>query len=93
MELWIRSQDKTELVKVEGIKYETVPVGHSILVPYEFGVFNVGQYKSKERALEVLDEIQIIVKWCQTNMKYVTIGDCDKLIGSFNDYVYEMPQE
>ena len=58
MSLWIRSQDKTELVKVEGIKYEKVPVGHSLLVPYEFGVFNVGQYESKERALEILNDIQ-----------------------------------
>lgn len=61
MRLFIRSQDKTELVKVEGIKYEKVPVGHSILVPCEFGVYNVGQYESKERALEVLDEIQNII--------------------------------
>jgi len=92
MSLWIRSQDKTELVKVEGIKYEKVPVGHSLLVPYEFGVFNVGQYESKERALEILNDIQsklfssnrVIVQTqnpCKKEDKYEVQMDFESLNG------------
>ena len=59
MELWIRSQDKLKLVKVNyvyvienkinsfSIYGETIDSGPII-----------GRYKTKERALEVLDEIQ-----------------------------------
>ena len=59
MELWIRSQDKTKLVKVNyvyvienkinsfSIYGETIDSGPII-----------GRYETKERALEVLDEIQ-----------------------------------
>ena len=50
-------------------------------------------YKTKERALKVLDEIQEIIKWCQKDMKDVTIGDMENLKGCFYDCVYEMPKE
>jgi hypothetical protein len=54
MGIWIRSQNRTELTNTETIYTDdrTVKVvdgaGHSC----------VGIYKSKERALEVIDEIQ-----------------------------------
>lgn len=89
MELWIRSQDRKSLKKVSDI---TTHFGNA-----KFGIYEemipIGYYETEKRALKILDEIQKIIKWCQTDMRNVTIGDVDNLIGSFEDYVYEMPKE
>ena len=72
MELWIRNQDKENLVKVNEVYVEErlIECKDTIL----------GVYKTKERALEVLDEIQ-----CHL----VNINDS----GDKYFYVYEMPKE
>ena len=77
MELWIRSQDKTFLRKPDtiGIVKDRGfwSIGGNLTVDF-------GSYKTKERALEVLDEIQ-----CHL----VNINDNrDSYF-----YVYEMPKE
>ena len=54
MELWIRNQNKNLLTKVNYIEYSFWNEQHRI---YSGGEV-VGIYDSKERALEVLDEIQ-----------------------------------
>lgn len=67
MELWIRSQDKTFLMKIDNIN---LGIGVDSKKPCRLftfvgGVvtsFTLGTYKSEERALEVLDEIQNILK-------------------------------
>lgn len=56
MELWIRSQDKECLMKVNRVDYDLSNSEHRIMVNgYET---LVGHYATKERALEVLEEIQ-----------------------------------
>lgn len=57
--MWVRSQDKKTLVKVDKliIAYDTDEKIYEIHNVYD----SLGVYKSKERALEVLDEIQKIV--------------------------------
>jgi hypothetical protein len=59
MELWIRSQDKEKLLKVNDIAIEMNMI---------YGYFDknteyehLGTYATKERALEVLDEIQSLL--------------------------------
>ena len=104
MELWIRSQDKGALIKVEilGITDGTIHSysGNNKII--------LGEYSSTERALEVLDEIQKLIQPI-----FITTGyDCkckenpfDKLgfnlsmtptkteIKELSTYVYEMPKE
>lgn len=84
MELWIRSQDKMDLFKINRLKIRehTFEDGKK-----EYFILNnnsisdvVGVYKTKERALEVLDEIQ-----------HKLIALCDSM--NRNLYVYEMPKE
>ena len=77
MELWIRSQDKTFLRKVNTIG---IIEGSDFWFISENLITDFGKYKSKERALEVLDEIQ---------NRLITLSD------SMNRhlYVYEMPKE
>lgn len=55
MELWIRSQYGSLLEKAEAIKIANYDGTISIVINNDY-VF--GKYKTKERAIEVLDEIQ-----------------------------------
>lgn len=60
MELWVRSQDKRILQKVDNIfldaNYENKRIS-----TYDGDNVELGTYKTKERAIEVLDEIQNIL--------------------------------
>lgn len=76
MELWIRSQDKKVLIKTDYIEFGEWNNEYRIYINAEI----CGKYKSKERALEVLDEIQD---------RLITL--CDSM--NRHLYVYEMPKE
>lgn len=66
MELWIRSQDKEILLNIKGIQYQNCKLVENETVEANIliGFYNyydneiLGEYETKERALEVLDEIQ-----------------------------------
>ena len=115
MELWIRSQDKMNLVKINQISInyanKTQIIANCLPEYYEnSGNYYelLGTYKTKERALEVLDEIQNILK-----PKYIldssSIKECgnswvengvimqkynaNATIQELSTYVYEMPNE
>lgn len=62
MELWVRSQDKEQLLKVIGLYYDYQQQKHHITCITENDYYWVGIYATKERALEVLNEIQNILK-------------------------------
>ena len=87
MALWIRSQDKKHLMKCEALMYEQTGVGFGIRVFTKNYDFNIANYETKERALEVLDEIQdFIEKQC---MKHISSSGM-----FYKKYVvYTMPQE
>lgn len=60
MELWIRSQDKEKLVLAKGFELQNPSYddGCQIFAVWQNNYQYVGNYKTKERALEILDEIQ-----------------------------------
>ena len=58
MELWIRSQNKKALIRADYIEYGEWNKEYRIYINGEV----CGKYKSKERTLEVLDEIQNLLK-------------------------------
>ncbi len=106
MDLWIRSQDKEKLLKVNDIAIEMNMI---------YGYFDknteyehLGSYASRERALEVLDEIQNILKpiiittgyecECKDNLINKMSFDIEMIptkteIKEMTTYVYEMPKE
>ena len=100
MELWIRSQDKKFLAKVNNIICED----KALYYDHHEAKATLGIYKTKERALEVLDEIQNILK---PQMIISKVGKpiaetCDGTIyrepdeydfKELSTYVYEMPKE
>lgn len=60
MDLWVRSQDKTTLMKVDRLDIDYSSGLYSIK-SYGFGTL-LANYKSEESVLEVLDEIQELIK-------------------------------
>ena len=97
MELWIRSQDKMVLVKINstiGLKfndYKTIIANYQPDFTDKYdGCYDVlGTYKAKERALEVLDEIQ-------NKINLINLGHDfgSPMIDLKNPtYIYEMPKE
>ena len=95
MELWIRSQDKESLTKVSNISLK------EIRKPYtnEFGYYGIGtyydnlqvlgKYATKERALEVLDEIQNALL---TNDRY-DYTNPPTLSNITGNLIFEMPKD
>ena len=75
MNLWVRSQDKRILQKVDNLfldaNYENKRIS-----TYDGDNIELGTYKTKERAIEVLDEIQ----------NYILLPNTDN-----SAYVYQMP--
>lgn len=108
MELWIRSQDKMNLVKVRqvGINYQN---NKQIIANYTPELYEnsgefvelLGIYKTKERALEVLDEINDIkiykymasLDWNSfvSSIYKKTIKEQKLLLSMMN--TYQMPKE
>lgn len=108
MELWIRSQDKTILQKVDNLLISDGDNAEGTFNIYtnSLPVQNVlGRYKTKERALEVLDEIQIflqpIIKYepivqeeynpAYTYKHFVKVDDNIE-IKELSTFVYQMPE-
>ena len=109
MELWVRSQDKEILVKVNNLSlvFSNKDEDCEIINSFEdHQCWELGTYKTKERALEVLDEIQDILKpkiivntykveqaeLCDGTQFIQPMLD-DIQIQNATSYVYQMPEE
>ena len=106
MNLWVRSQNKEDLILIK----KPICVYDNKIVYKESASYmmTIGKYKTKERAIEVLDEIQNILK-----PKYILDTSSIKPDGAFYEengvifqkynanaeikelstFVYEMPKE
>ena len=84
MELWIRSQNKLTLTKINSVVIDYNDKKKIVANYIEFygseDYTPLGEYDTEEKALEVLDEIQ---------HKLITL--CDSMNRKL--YVYEMPKE
>lgn len=100
MELWIRSQDKRILQKVDNVylnaNYDNRRICTNDSRDYES---DLGEYKTKERALEILDEIQNIIRGkyaVSLDMKAAFSKDISQKEAEqmlMQMAVYEMPKE
>lgn len=101
MELWIRSQDKETLVKVNDISIEMNMIYGYFDKSTEYE--HLGSYATKERAIEVLDEIQNIIKEkdiitnCKGLLSLVnnkSLDEANKILERIEEIaVYEMPKD
>lgn len=89
MNLWIRSQDKRILQKVDNIfldaNYEDKRIS-----TYDGDNIELGTYKTKERAIEVLDEIQD--ELIGSDFMPMT-KDEEVVLTCGSAKIYEMPEE
>lgn len=108
MDLWIRSQDYG-LYKIVGFKPPLccddtkLDEKYAIIgICYEYRMLELGIYKTKERALEVLDEIQKYLRYSKNAdinnsdfLKFLNTQcnqeKCNTILN--NIAVYEMPEE
>ena len=104
MELWIRSTNKTNLLKanflsvMEGSNFYDRTYweykGYTIVNCTGSGKYNIlGTYKTKERALEVLDEIQKYITPTLSLLDDTLNGKQVCQVGNILTMVYEMPKE
>ena len=96
MELWIRSQDRLRLAKMDSViinarnkkeitsNYSYSSDGYEKDIP-------LGEYDTEERALEILDEIQKILE----PLAKIELPYTGKILSvqELSTYVYEMPKE
>lgn len=84
MELWIRSQEKDRILKVDDIRYElygNTNREYCIIANNHY----LGFYNSKKQCLEILDEIQKML---------VPVLDSDgHMVDYTSNIVYEMPED
>lgn len=105
MNLWVRSQDKRILQKVDNIfldaNYENKRIS-----TYDGDSVELGTYKTKERAIEILDEIQSLLQPtieykpivqeeynpAYTYKHFVKVDDNIE-IKELSTFVYQMPED
>lgn len=92
MNLWIRSQNKKELIPNPKLGIDQCENRYYIVDRYNFeNAFILGEYKSKERALEVLDEIENIFL---LDIKNASYEKADLFLkAKMLPIVFEMPKE
>ena len=106
MNLWVRSQDKECLTNISNIQYVYKNHMHGLGTYYD-NLKILGTYKTKERAIEVLDEIQNILKpkyildsssirpdgdsWVENGI-IMQKYNANARIEEIPIYVYEMPE-
>ena len=102
--MWVRTQDKLGLFELNGVRIREHGFENGTkeyLVLNNDNLYNhLGTYKSKERAIEVLDEIQTYLE-----NNYLSINDmpqhnnnpwidyCPRYITRTTKTVYQMPKE
>lgn len=97
MELWIRSQNKEVLLNLKAIQYQNYKLVEDETVEANIliGFYNyydneiLAEYETKERALEILDEIQ-------NKINLINLGHDfgSPMIDLKNPtYIYQMPEK
>ena len=95
MELWIRSQDKTTLIRSYEIYISEYGKG-SYVIRAKKTSHILGVYKTMERALEVLDEIQNFI-CIEIHLNNINYENADLILkGKIVDSlykIYQMPED
>ena len=89
MELWVRTQTRFELAKINSVYagYQEKDKDYVIMGEKHNGGARLGSYATKERALEVLDEIQAVLECVHTT------DDVKKEVVIGANMFYEMPEK
>lgn len=91
MNLWVRSQDKECLTNISNIQYVYKNNMHGLGTYYD-NLKILAEYKTKERAIEILDEIQNIMRNYACVIKTNRLGEEIDLIPK-PILIYNMPKK
>ncbi len=91
MDLWILSQDGTILINTKNLLIDDNDNSIYTVETLAIGVHtaNLGKYESKERALEILQEIKRHIAFLNVEMGAGRFGELD----FESDVVFEMPEK
>ena len=94
MNLWVRSQSRTKLLKVDSLELITNQFGHCIFASSGNKEYCIGKYSSFERALEILSDIEEMIV---INCGYILATNSgikpDNIKSVNYCAVYEMPEK
>lgn len=99
MNLWVRSQDREGLLKINDRLFirEIANIGYSVEndLCIDDGFISLGIYKTKERALEILDEIQSKIEdlYALENCSLKKNSCIERSLVMHNFNIYQMPKE
>lgn len=106
MDLWIRSQDRKRLLKCDNFSMQERVKEQFLILAGRNGNHIIGTYKDKERALQVLDEIQKLIigssriiinrpkeKFYYGKESFIEIPKYGCYELNLQTLVYEMPKE
>lgn len=108
MELWIRSQNKQILRKIDNIFISRYDNSIYTNNDYQAATITLGKYKNRERCMQILDEIQGILcpprfpnnlpklpyyyEYRGSNGNILAVQPKEE-IAQLNTFVYQMPEE
>ena len=92
MNLWVRTQDKECLTNISNIQYVYKNNIHGLGTYYD-NLKILGTYKTKERALEVLDEIEEYITPTLGLLDDTLNGKQICQVGNILSMVYQMPKD
>lgn len=78
--MWIRTQDKEKLLKVDFFELDETRIYYNIACNGGYNYVFLGQYSTKEKALKVLDKIQTHIEL----LEYKASG---------REAIFQMPQD
>lgn len=87
--MWLRSQNRRKLVNVNMVGVEQGTTNFSVIASVDGNVDNsfiAGEYEAEERALEIVDQIQLRIVRGTTFDEIKTGG-----IKTIRDFVFQMP--
>lgn len=87
--MWIRSQDKKELIDVGCVFVRNHVDGYNIITAFEDAVFVLGMYKNESTALEVVDMIQLRIVQSYLRKRHKPT----RCLANAEDVVFEMPKD
>ena len=87
--MWIRSQDKTELINTNRIQVDRNIVFTFSNINEESGWIQLGEYETREKAIEVLDKIQAFI----IDYEFFKGDNEDGKSNAFTCVVFGMPAE
>jgi hypothetical protein len=96
MEVWVRSQDENGFFQIGGVQYYCIEQEHHLYCTLKSNSItreDLGKYPTKERCIEIIDEIQELFMRSLVTLRNVSSPNPSIEYHEQSVVVYEMPKE